>query len=158
MKVAIIGATGKTGMKLVEKSLSMGYDVAAVCRDSSVAKLVEISKNRKLSIFSAPIISDVGMLNEALAACDGVVVIMMAAGKLKATELVSSLESAALRNGIKRFAFTAGEITVVKEQNEQFTFRQKVMLAFAGAIMWLSPFSLTDMRKASLMIRMQDTL
>ena len=41
MKVAIIGASGKTGTKLVRESLKRGYQVVAVCRYSSVEKLDE---------------------------------------------------------------------------------------------------------------------
>ena len=43
MKVAIIGASGKTGVKLDRKSLKHGYQVAAVCRHSSVEKLDEFN-------------------------------------------------------------------------------------------------------------------
>ena len=156
MKVAIIGASGKTGIKLLEESLERGYEVAAVCRNSSLGKLDEFSKSSRLSIFSAPVISDEGILLDALEGCDAVVVIMMAAGKLKATDLVSSLARASQKYGIKRLVFTAGEITVVREPDERYTNRQKLMLAVAGILMWLSPFSLTDMRRASLMIRMQN--
>jgi len=36
MKVAIIGASGKTGTKLVRESLQRGYEVVAMCRNTSV--------------------------------------------------------------------------------------------------------------------------
>lgn len=39
MKVAIIGASGKTGTKLVGESLRHGQRVLALCRHSSVDKL-----------------------------------------------------------------------------------------------------------------------
>ena len=52
MKVAIIGASGKTGTKLVREALKRGYQVIAVCRDSVVI-------TESLAQFDSPELSSV---------------------------------------------------------------------------------------------------
>ena len=56
---------------------------------------------------------------------------------------------------MKWLAFTAGEITVVLAEGETHTLRQRIMLALITPIMWLTPYSLTDMRKATESIKQQ---
>lgn len=41
MKIAIIGASGRTGRRLVRESLGRGCEVVAVCRETSAGKLDE---------------------------------------------------------------------------------------------------------------------
>ena len=53
MKVAIIGASGKTGMKLVNESLKRGHQVVAVCRTSSADRLKEFV-DKTNSMYSLP--------------------------------------------------------------------------------------------------------
>ena len=50
MRVAIIGASGKTGTQLVQESLRRGYQVSAVCRDSSIGKLDEFAGSDGFSV------------------------------------------------------------------------------------------------------------
>ena len=90
MKVAIIGASGKTGTKLVRESLNRGYQVVAVCRHSSVEKLDEFMERDGFTAMTAPVVSDEAILTKALAGCDAVVAILNAVRRLKATELVTS--------------------------------------------------------------------
>ncbi|HEY5648176.1 MAG TPA: NAD(P)-binding oxidoreductase, partial [Nitrospiria bacterium] len=155
MKVAIIGASGKTGTKLVRQSLERGYEVAAVCRDPSIGKLDEFSGREGFSVMTAPVVSDEATLTRALAGCDGVVAVLLAVRRLKTTELVRSLAKAAAANGVKRLVFTAGEITAVPEEGEVFTLRQRMMMALIPPITWFTPFSVTDMLKASELIHEQ---
>ena len=155
MKVAIIGASGKTGTQLVGESLKRGYQVAAVCRDASVEKLDTFAGRDGFSLMTAPVVSDEATLTRALAGCDAVVAILFAVRRLKATELVTSLASAAAANGVKRMVFTAGEVTAGLEEGEVYTLRQRIMLAVAPPLTWLSPYSVTNMLKASVMIRQQ---
>ena len=51
--------------------------------------------------------------------------------------------------------FTAGEATAVREEGEAYTLRQRLMLAVIPAISWFMPYSVTDMLKASVLIRQQ---
>ncbi|MHC4917131.1 MAG: NAD(P)-dependent oxidoreductase [Planctomycetota bacterium] len=155
MRVATIGASGKTGIRLVRQSLERGHEVAAVCRDSSAGKLDEFGSRDGFRAFTAPVVSDEGMLTRALAGCDAAVAVLISARRLRATELVASLAGATAANGVRRLAFTAGEVTAVREEGEAYTLRQRIMLAVLPPITWLTPFSMSDMLKASVMVRQQ---
>lgn len=41
MRICIVGASGKLGKYMVQHALDRGYEVAAVCREQSVAELAE---------------------------------------------------------------------------------------------------------------------
>lgn len=155
MKIAIIGASGRTGTRLVRESLRRGYEVVGVCRDSSAGKLGEFAGQQGFTLTTAPVVSDEAMLTQALAGCDAVVAVPITVRRLKATELVAALAKATAANGVKRLVFTAGEITVVLAEGETHTLRQRIMLAVITPIMWLTPYSLTDMRKATELIKQQ---
>jgi len=155
MKVAIIGASGKTGTHLVRESLERGYQVVAVCRDSSVEKLDEFVGRDGFAVMTAPVISDEATLTQALAGCDAVVAILLSVRHLKSTALVASLTKATAANGVKRLVFTAGEVTAVREEGETFTGRQRLLLALAKPISWLTPYSVTDMLEASVRVAQQ---
>jgi putative NADH-flavin reductase len=58
MKVAIIGASGKTGGSLVQQSHDRGYQVVAMCRNSSIGKLDELADCDGITVMSAPVVSD----------------------------------------------------------------------------------------------------
>jgi putative NADH-flavin reductase len=155
MKVAIVGASGKTGTKLVRESLRRGYEVVAVCRHESVEKLDEFSDCDRFTAMTAPVVSDVAVLTQALAGCNAVVAVLIAVRRLKATELVTSLARATAANNVKRLVFTAGEVTSVREEGETYTLRQRLMLAVVPPITWFTPYSMTDMLKASALVRQQ---
>ena len=72
MKVAIIGASGKTGMELVRQSLDRGFETIGVCRDASVEKLDEFAGRHGLTFITAPVVSSEPILRQALAGCDAV--------------------------------------------------------------------------------------
>ena len=155
MKLAIIGASGKTGTRLVRESLRRGYRAVAVCRHSSVEKLDEFTDRDGFTVMTAPVVSDEAMLTQALAGCDAVVAVLITVRRLKATELVRSLAKATAANGVKRLVFTAGEVTAVREEGEAFTLRQRFLGALGRLISWVTPYSMTDMVKASVLARQQ---
>jgi putative NADH-flavin reductase len=155
MQVAIIGASGKTGTKLVRESLNRGYQVVAVCRHSSVESLDEFSDRDGFTVMTAPVVSDEATLTQALAGCDAVVALLITVRRLKATELVISLAKATAANGVKRLVFTAGEVTAVREEGEVYTLRQRLLLAVVPPILWFTPYSMTDMLKASVLVKQQ---
>jgi putative NADH-flavin reductase len=155
MKVAIVGASGKTGIKLVRESLKRGYHVVALCRTSSSDRLNEFSDNDRCKVITAPVVSDPATLNQALAGCDAVVAVLISVRRLKATELVRSLTKATAANKVRRLVFTAGEVTVLPEKDEAFTLRQRIMLSVFTFIMWFTPYSMTDIAKSSVLIRQQ---
>ena len=127
MKVAIIGASGKTGVRLVRQSLKRGYQVVAVCRNTSVVKLEALTDDDGLTVISVPVVSDEDALIRALAGCDAVVAVLITVWDLKATELVTSLVKATNANGVRRLVFTAGEVTTVPAEGEVFTIRQRLL-------------------------------
>lgn len=155
MKVAIIGASGKTGINLVRESLRRGDQVVAVCRDTSVGKLDEFAGHDGFTIMAPAVVSDEATLTRALAGCDAVVAVLLSVHRLKATELVRSLAKATAANGVKRLVFTAGEVTAVREEGEVFTPRQRLLLALARPISWLTPYSVTDMLESSELVHQQ---
>jgi putative NADH-flavin reductase len=145
MKVAIIGASGKTGTKVVRDSLKRGYQVVAVSRHSSVEKMDEFTARDGFTVMTAPVVSDEAILTRALAGCDAVVAVLIAVRCLKATAA----------NGVKRLVFTAGEVTAVREVGEAYTLRERLMLAVIPPIMWFTPYSMTEMLKASVLVSQQ---
>jgi putative NADH-flavin reductase len=156
MRVAIIGASGKTGIKTVREALKRGYEVVAVCRESSAAKLDEFAGHDGFTKMTAPAVSGEATLTKALAGCDAVVAVLISVRKLKATELVLSLAKAATANGVKRLVFTAGEVTAVREEGETYTLRQRIMLTIFPIISWFAPFSMGDMLKSSVLVSQQE--
>jgi putative NADH-flavin reductase len=155
MRIAIVGASGKTGMALVQEGLDRGHEVVGVCRPSTAERLGAFVGHEHLTVRTAPIVSDEAALSKALVGCDAVVSIVISVKDLKATDLVGSLAKVGKTHGVKRFVFTAGEITAVREPGEKFTLRQKIMSTVIPPLMRVTPFSLTDMLDASRLIREQ---
>lgn len=155
MNVAILGAAGKTGNKLVRQSLERGYKTVAVCRHASVEKLQEFTDRQGFTLIATPVVSAEETLTEALDGCNAVVAVLITVRRLKATELVMSLTKATAATGIKRLIFTAGEVTAMPEEGEAFTTRQRFLEALGRLISWVTPYSVTDMVKASALVRQQ---
>jgi putative NADH-flavin reductase len=155
MKVPVIGAAGKTGRRLVSQSLERGWETVAVCREESAGRLDEFAGREGFTLVTAPVISDGQMLTSALEGCDAVAMILISARKLKATDLVRSLALAMEENSVTRLVSTSGEMTTVLEEGEKFTLRQKVLSKVFVTLMELSPYSMSDMIKASRLIHAQ---
>lgn len=155
MKVAIVGASGKTGRKLIEEALRRGYEVVGVCRDRSAGKLEEYKSSPGFSLLTAPQVSDESVIARAVSECDGVVAILVSILKLKATALVKSLIKATEDGKTSRMVFTAGEVTAVPDNDEVLTKRQRRMLKLLPGLLSLTPVSVTDMLKASELIKKQ---
>lgn len=73
-KVCIIGASGKLGQYMVEHALARGYEIAAVCRERSVAKLDRF-KDRITIVPGAT--NDANVIKQAVAGCDGVLTVLV---------------------------------------------------------------------------------
>jgi putative NADH-flavin reductase len=155
VKIAIVGASGKTGAELVGQALDRGYETVAVCRDASVRKLDPFADRAGLTVLSAPVVSNETLLTRSLAGCDAVVAVSISVRRLKATELVSALVRATEANGVKRLAFTAGEATVAAEAGDEPTLRQRLMFPAFTVLTWFTAYSLGDMRRASSLIKRQ---
>lgn len=149
MKVAIVGASGKTGRELVRAGLERGDRVVAVCRASSAGKLDEFVGQEGVTVVGARSVSDQAALTGALAGCDAAVAILLSVRDLKATDLVTALAA----TGVSRVVFTAGEVTAEREPGERYTVRQRIMRALIPPITRLTPYSVTDMLQASVRVR-----
>jgi putative NADH-flavin reductase len=156
MRIAIIGASGKTGRQLVRQSLQRQWQVAAVCRDGSADRLSPYREDRRLSIFTAPVVSSRQLLAEALRGCDAVVGVSISVRRLKASELVDSLISTIATNSLRRVVLTAGEVTVDREPSERYTSRQWFLRAFVPPLLAVTPYSMTDMIHAGRLLRQSD--
>ncbi len=77
-KICIIGASGKLGRYMVRHCLDRGYNVNAVCRESSIAKL-DLFKDR-ITLFPGAT-SDRDVVQKAVADCDGVLTVLVPWGR-----------------------------------------------------------------------------
>jgi putative NADH-flavin reductase len=155
MRVAVVGASGKTGINVVRAALDRGYEVVGVCRESSVGRLDEFGGHSGLTIAPAAVVSDEAVLTRALEGCDAAVAVLISVRRLRATDLVTSLARAGNATGVKRFVFTAGEVTAVREPGERFTARQWALRGLGPLISAVTPYSMTDMIRASELVRVQ---
>lgn len=73
-KICIIGASGKLGKYMVQEALDLGYEVVAVCREKSVAKL-DVFKGR-IRVFPGKT-NDRAVIKEALEGCNGVLTVLV---------------------------------------------------------------------------------
>ncbi|MFW6303804.1 MAG: NAD(P)-dependent oxidoreductase [Candidatus Sumerlaeota bacterium] len=156
MKVAIFGASGKTGVRLVEEGLRRDWEIVGACRDLSADKLSDFIREPRFTLRTAPLISDEHFVTQTLKGCDAAVSIMLSVRNLMCTDLVRSLEAASQANGVKRFIFTAGEVTARPDPDERFTLRQKIMHSVIPPMLFFLPFSVRDMLDASVMIEHAD--
>src|SRR3954452_14563026 len=77
VRVCIVGASGKLGTYMVEHALDRGYDVVAVCREQSVAKLGAFAD--RITIVPGAT-DDRDVIQRAVAGCDGVLVVLVPRG------------------------------------------------------------------------------
>jgi putative NADH-flavin reductase len=155
MKIAIIGGSGKLGVRLIATGLKRGHQVVAVCRHGSIGKLAAFEGHSSFTRISAAVISDEEVLTRALSGCDGVVAVLISVRQLKATRLVSSLASATATKGVMRLVFTAGEVTAEPTAEETLTRRQRFMRIVLPQIARFTPYDMRDMLAASLAVRRQ---
>lgn len=122
MKIAIIGATGTTGRKVMERALELGHEVVAVARRPEV-----ITPSERLIIRQGDVFDTPGMV-KAIAGTDAVISCIgptsnfssgTAMGILNAitanfspgtvmSEGIPNILAACQRNGIKRFVMQSG--------------------------------------------------
>lgn len=74
MKVCIIGASGKLGRYMVQHALDRRFEVVAVCRPESVAKLEEFAG--RITVVPGRT-NDADVVRQAVAGCDGVLTVLV---------------------------------------------------------------------------------
>jgi uncharacterized protein YbjT (DUF2867 family) len=77
VRVCIVGASGKLGTYLVGHALDRGYEVVAVCREQSVAKLAAFAG--RITVVPGAT-DDRDVIQRAVAGCDGVLVVLVPRG------------------------------------------------------------------------------
>jgi NAD(P)-dependent dehydrogenase (short-subunit alcohol dehydrogenase family) len=77
VRVCIVGASGKLGKYMVGHAVDRGYEVVAVCREQSVAKLAEF--DGRITIVPGAT-DDRDVIQRAVAGCDGVLVVLVPRG------------------------------------------------------------------------------
>lgn len=73
-KVCIIGASGKLGRYMVEHALKRGYEIVAVCRERSVAKLDDFKE--RIAIVPGRT-NDRDVIRRAVTGCDGILTVLV---------------------------------------------------------------------------------
>lgn len=73
-RVCVVGASGKLGRYMVERSLREGYQVVAVCRPQSVGKLDDFAG--QITIVPGRT-DDPEVIQEAMRGCDGALVVLV---------------------------------------------------------------------------------
>ena len=76
-RVCIVGASGKLGQYMVQHALDRGYEVVAVCRAVSVAKLDRFQG--RITVLPGPT-NDRDLIQRAVAGCDGVLTVLAPLG------------------------------------------------------------------------------
>jgi uncharacterized protein YbjT (DUF2867 family) len=77
-KICIVGISGKLGQYMVRHALDRGYEVAGVCRASSVAKLGPLRE--RITVVSGAT-NDRDVIERAVLGCDGVLTVLVPIGR-----------------------------------------------------------------------------
>ena len=154
MKVAIIGASGKSGRFLVKECLERGYEVVGLCRPVSVSKLDEFAD--RITIVPG-LASDREVIRQAVEGCDGVITIIVAPGR------GSTYATDTVRNVLKeakdaRLVFSGSDGASQILEGETRSLRNRLEMALGGGIAWLlGVANVSNMRASTELIYASDT-
>ncbi len=84
MKLAIFGATGKTGRHLVQQGLEKGHEIAVLVRDPAKLGL----QNPKLRVVKGDVLSDAAAVEQTVSGADAVLVALGATSLKQRTSIV----------------------------------------------------------------------
>jgi uncharacterized protein YbjT (DUF2867 family) len=138
-KVCIIGASGKLGQYMVQHALNHGYEVVAVCRPASVAKL-DAFQGRITIVPGAT--DDRDVIKRAVAGCDGVLTVLVPRG---VNGYASGTARAVLRYAPEgaRLVFSCGW-HITRDGQDVYSFKLKALVKIAGPIARLARFADLD--------------
>lgn len=133
MKVAIIGASGKSGQYLVRECLARGHEVVGVCRQSSVPKLGGLAE--RIAVVPG-FTSEQAVVRKAVHGCDGVITIIVAPGRRStyASDTVRAVLEEA-KDARLVFAGSDGASQILAGERRSFVNRCELLLG--GGIAWL---------------------
>lgn len=128
-KVCIIGGSGKLGQYMIQHSLHRGYQVVAVCRPESVAKLAHFGD--KISVMAGRT-DDRQVIEQAVAGCDGVLTVLAPWG---VNNYASGTARAVLDFAPKnaRLIFSCGW-HISRDGLDRYSFKLKALVAIATPI------------------------
>ena len=153
MRVCIVGASGKLGRYMVKLALDRRYEVVAVCREQSVAKLAEF--DGRIAVVPGAT-DDRDVIKRAVAGCDGVLVVLVPRG---VHGYASGTAQAVLDHAEPgaRLVFSCGW-HITRDGQDVYTWKLKALVNVGGRLARLARFAdLDDQVEATRRIFVSDT-
>ena len=153
MRVCIVGASGKLGRYMVKLALDRGYEVVAVCREQSVAKLAEF--DGRIAVVPGAT-DDRDVIKRAVAGCDGVLVVLVPRG---VHGYASGTAQAVLDHAEPgaRLVFSCGW-HITRDGQDVYTWKLKALVNVGGRLARFARFAdLDDQVEATRRIFASDT-
>jgi uncharacterized protein YbjT (DUF2867 family) len=139
MKVAIIGASSRLGLYMIQHSLDRGHEVVAVCREQSVGKL-DSFKGRITVISGAT--NDRAVIAQAVAGCEGVLTVLIPMGVPRySSETAQAVLDLAAPNA--RLVFSCGW-HITRDGKDVYSLPFRAFVALAGSIAKLARIGYLD--------------
>jgi len=138
MRLAVFGATGKTGRHLVEQALAQGHSLAVLVR--SLEKLA--IRHERLKVFQGDI-SEAAKVSEVVAGADAVISVLGPTSnksELAVSQGIDNILAAMRQHGVRRLIQSVG--AGVRDPQDTPTL---VHAFFGGFVRLLSPNVLKDM-------------
>lgn len=154
MKIAVIGASGKSGRLLAKECLEKGHEVVGVCRPDSVPKLGEFVG--KITIVPG-LTSNKDVIRQAVQGCDGVITIIVAPGR-RSTYATDTIRNVLEEAKDARLVFSGSDGASQILEGETRSFRNRMELALGGGIAWiLGVANISNMLASTEIIYASDT-
>jgi len=153
VRVCIVGASGKLGRYMVKLALDRRYEVVAVCREQSVAKLAEF--DGRIAVVPGAT-DDRDVIKRAVAGCDGVLVVLVPRG---VHGYASGTAQAVLDHAEPgaRLVFSCGW-HITRDGQDVYTWKLKALVNVGGRLARLARFAdLDDQVEATRRIFVSDT-
>jgi NAD(P)-dependent dehydrogenase (short-subunit alcohol dehydrogenase family) len=153
VRVCIVGASGKLGKYMVGHAVDRGYEVVAVCREQSVAKLAEF--DGRITIVPGAT-DDRDVIQRAVAGCDGVLVVLVPRGvhgyaSGTAQAVLDYAEPGA------RLVFSCGW-HITRDEQDVYTWKLKALVNVGGRLARVARFAdLGDQVEATRRVFASDT-
>jgi NAD(P)-dependent dehydrogenase (short-subunit alcohol dehydrogenase family) len=139
MRLCIIGASGKLGQYMVQHALDRGYEVVAVCREKSIAKLERF--NARITVVPG-VTDEPEVIKHAVAGCDGLLVVLVPRGVHGyATGTVQAVLDHAPPGA--RLAFSCGW-HITRDGQDAYSWKLKAIVNIAGPLARLARYADID--------------
>ena len=139
MKVCIVGISGKLGQYMAQHALAGGHEVVGVCRAASVGKL-DALRGRITVLPGAT--DDRGVIERAVAGCDGVLVVLVPRGVHGYATGTAQAVLDYARPGA-RLVFSSGW-HITRDGRDVYSWKLKALVAVAGPLARLARFADLD--------------